>query len=144
MYHTIDQVQSRSDIVLACGFIHGFFDIFSILNKICSLSKKYVIIESHDPITNNEPMIRFNPGCMVKNDGSYSEFMGLQSLPNKKAIDLIMATNGFILDKRIYPDKIIESHDAYNNRDRNSRFICRYVYDNKLKTLEDNINVEFR
>jgi SAM-dependent methyltransferase len=140
LYQTIDEVKYKSQIVIACGFIHAHFDVFSILKQICDLSNKYVIIESHDPIDNNEPSIGFSSGRMVKNDGSYSVFEGLECRPNKQAIDLIMSVNGFKVDKRIYPEKIISSHDAYNTRDRNSRFICRYIKDKKIRTLEDEIN----
>ena len=128
------------DIVLACGSIHGFFDIFGILRKLCSLSNQYVILETHNPNTDKQPMISFQEGRMVKNDGEeYKNYNGLETLPNKVAIDLIMLSNGFREDRRLFPKPILGSHDAYNVTGSSSRFISRYIKGEKLKTLEDEI-----
>lgn len=137
----IDDIKSPYDVVIACGFIHGYFDVFQILKKICSLSNKYVIIETHELIGETDPVIKFNIGKMVRNEGFYSAFEGIESVPNKTAVDLIMNVNGFSLDSRIYPDLINNSHDGYRTgASILPRFICRYVKNNNVKTLEDNIN----
>jgi hypothetical protein len=140
MYETIDDVQYKSDIVIACGYIHSHFNVFDVLKKICGLSNRIVVIETHDPLGDDHPVIRFNPlGKMVRNDGNYSTFEGIETLPNKLAVDLIMAVNGFSVSRRILPEQIKNSHDAYNTRDNNSRFISLYVKDNNVRTLEDHI-----
>jgi hypothetical protein len=136
-YHTNFQVSktlqdnNKYDIVLACGYIFGQFDIFSTLRQLCELSNDYVIIESHNPNFGEDPCIRFNDGLMIKNeghDGDYVNFMGLQSIANKQAIDLIMHHFGFKFVQRICPKQITESHDAWNDHvlGPSRRFIAKY------------------
>jgi len=142
LFETIKDISEKHDIVLACGYIHGTFDLFGILKNICELSNEYVIIETHDPNFGNNPQISFHQGRMVKNNGgeNYLDHFGIETLPNKHAIDLIMSIYGFKVDERIYPEKIIESHDAYNTSSINNRFICRYIKTNeKIITLEESI-----
>ena len=142
LLHTIDDATETSDTVLACGYIHGFFDVFGLLQKICSLSNQFVIIETHKLSDNAFPMIVINSdGNMVMNNGYYTTFKGIQSSPNKHALDIIMGVNGFILDKEIKPKPILNSHDPYDDTQQNSRIICRYRKSiAKLSTLESNIN----
>jgi hypothetical protein len=140
--NSINSVTGKYDVVLACGFIHAFFDVFDILKKICSFSDKYVIIETHNPSFGDSPVISFNPnGNMIRNDGTSFNFSGLETLPNKIAIDIIMSVNGFVVDERLFPEKIKNTHDGYNSNDQNSRFICRYIKGKRSTTLEDVVNV---
>jgi hypothetical protein len=144
IFNSIESVRGTYDVVLACGFVHGFFDVFDILRRVCSLSNKYVIIETHNPQFGESPVISFNlTGNMVKNDGRYDVFRGVETVTNRHAIDLIMAVNGFSVDERLYPEKIETSHDGYNSETNYSRFICRYIKGGTVNTLEDAINVGF-
>lgn len=163
----INQVDEKYDVVIACGFIHGFFDVFGILKTICNLSNKYVIIETNDPrlvvfnidSTNKKwnrksprPTITFPTDMsMVTHNSISNEYVphkGIGPLPNKEAIDMIMSVYGFIEDSRIYPEPIIHSHDGYSPVDssRGRRFISRYIKSTPVTTLEsiiknDNLDV---
>lgn len=163
----INQVDEKYDVVIACGFIHGFFDVFSILKSICNLSNKYVIIETYDPrlvVFNTDstdkkwnrqlptPIITFDTNStMVTHtaiSNEYGSHRGISSLPNKEAIDMIMSVYGFTEDSRIYPEAIIHSHDGYSPFDSSKyrRFISRYIKSTPVPTLEsiiknDNLGV---
>lgn len=159
----INQVDEKYDVVIACGFIHGFFDVFGILKTICNLSTKYVIIETYDPrlvvfnidSTNKRwnrqsptPTITFDTvASMVTHGANSNEYVsttGITPLPNKQAIDMIMLAYGFIEDSRIYPEPIIHSHDGYSSVDSSKyrRFISRYIKSTPIPTLESNIKNE--
>lgn len=170
-YHTdkwkllsdINQINEKYDVVIACGFIHGFFDVLSILKTICNLSNKYVIIETNNPrlIVHNidstdkkwnkqTPSITFSNMTMVThgtNSNEYASHSGISSLPNKEAIDMIMSVYGFSEDSRIYPEPIVNSHDGYSSdTSPHRRFISRYIKSTPITTLEsiiknDNLDV---
>jgi hypothetical protein len=152
----IDQVNEKYDVVIACGFIHGFFDVLGILKTICNLSNKYIIIETYDPrfvvLNHNStgkkwnrhsptPTITFSNATMVTHDANsneYASYNGISSLPNKEAIDMIMSVYGFSEDSRIYPEPIVHSHDGYSSTDSSvyKRFISRYIKSTPMPTLE--------
>ena len=142
IFNTIDEVENQYDIVIAAGIIHGVFNIVELLKNICSKSLLYVIIESHLIDNNEYPSIILREGNMINHSGLDNTFCGMQMVPNRPAIDILMGVNGFILDKELYPEPIIYSHDAYNSKTGADRFISRYVRtDSKIKTLEEAINV---
>jgi hypothetical protein len=149
----IDQINEKYDVVIACGFIHGFFDVLGILKTICNLSNKYVIIETNDPrlVVHNidsldkkwnkqGPSIIFSNTTMVTHgsiSNEYKSHNGIGSLPNKEAIDMIMSVYGFSEDSRIYPEPIINSHDGYSSdTSPHRRFISRYIKSTPMPTLE--------
>jgi hypothetical protein len=150
---TVTQVSGVYDVVLACGFLHGFIDIFGTIERVCKLSSKYVIIETTRPTIasfvkdssvgykNVGPSIVFIDNVtMVKNTGYYSNYSGVSSLANKEAIDLIMLLNGFHEDHDARPAPIIDSHDAYQeNAGMHSRFITRYLKKLPMASLESSI-----
>jgi 16S rRNA G966 N2-methylase RsmD len=142
-FKTIEEVKGQYDIVVAAGFIHGFFDVFDILKKTCALSKERIIIETNEPKDNSYATIIFDEGKMVNNDGQldrYREYSGIKTTPNKPAIDLIMKVNGFDFTKRIYPVPYTKDYDAFNiDNAINSnvkRFILSYRRTTSSKTLE--------
>jgi hypothetical protein len=150
-YHTNFQLvktletNEKYDIVLACGYIFAHFNLFSILEKLCELSNDYVVIESHNPNFGKDPCIRFTTGIMIRNDGhdeDYNNYDGIECIPNKQAVDVIMANYGYECVERIYPAPTIGSHDAWNDsfRGQSRRFIAKYKKTNiKLNTLEVDI-----
>jgi 16S rRNA G966 N2-methylase RsmD len=143
-FKTIDEVQGEYDIVVAAGFIHGFFDVFDILKKTCAFAKERVIIETNEPKDNVYAAIFFDDGRMVNNDGQterYRDYSGIKVTPNKPAIDLIMKTHGFDFVKRIYPEAFSTDYDTFNTSEAIStnvkRFILSYKKSNSaLQTLE--------
>lgn len=139
---SIDDVASRYDIVLACGIIHSFVDVFGILKTISALSNKYIVLETNNPDTSDVPVITFNNyiSMISTKGGEFPRYLGLAALPNKAAIDLIMSINGFKELSRIYPAPIINSHDGYSDpKAQQHRFISKYIKDVPISTLETTI-----
>ena len=147
---SIKEIDSTYDIVLACGIVHSFIDIFGILKKVCSLSSSVVIIETNNPKLMDSPMIAFTKDApMVSTkDVPIPRYSGLAALPNKGAVDLIMLLNSFVEECRIYPKPILGSIDGYNNPNvPQHRFISKYVKtEHIVPTLESTIyddNMDF-
>lgn len=140
IYKVLDNTSDNYDIVIAAGVIHGTLDLVGILQNICLKAREYVILESH-LIPGTEPFIALTTGNMINFNDVNKPFSGVQLMPNRPAIDLLMACNGFFLDANLCPKPFIYSHDAYNSKTGSDRFIARYKRGNKIKTLEESINV---
>ena len=141
IYKFLGNTSDSYDIVIAAGVIHGVLDLVGFLQKICMKSREYVILETH-LIPGNEPSIDLTSGNMINFNDVNKPFSGLQLMPNRPAIDLLMACNGFSLDANLFPKPFVHSHDAYNSKTGSDRFIARYKRGtNKVKTLEESINV---
>jgi len=140
VYRYFDDVEKQYDIVVAAGYIHGQLDLVEALRKICSHSKEYVILETHS-IEGSTPSIALTVGNMINFADVNKPFSGLQMMPNRPAIDLLMKCNGFDLDVDLFPKPILGSHDAYNTKTGADRFIARYKRSGKMATLEEAINV---
>lgn len=140
IYKFLGYTSESYDIVVAAGVIHGTLDLISILHQICSKAREYVIIETHldDGV---EPSIALTMGNMINFADVNKPFSGLQMVPNRPAIDLLMKCNGFDLDADLFPKPILGSHDAYNTRTGADRFIARYKRSSKMDTLEEAIHV---
>jgi SAM-dependent methyltransferase len=144
---TIEEVHGEYDIVVAAGFIHGFFDVFDILKRTCDFAKERVIIETNEAKDNVYAAITFDTGFMVNNDGQfdrYRDYSGVKATPNKPAIDLIMKVNGFDFAKRIYPEAFSVDYDTFNTTDTISTNVKRLILSYKrskfnMKTLESAI-----
>lgn len=142
IFNNMDEVENQYDIIIAAGIIHGVFYLTELLKNICSKSLTYVIIESHLIEAGDHPLIVLQEGNMVNHSGLDKTFRGMQMIPNKPALNMLMKINGFNLDKELYPEPIINSHDAYNSKAGFDRFISRYVRtEERIKTLEEVINV---
>ena len=140
LYKSIDDTYDQYDIVIAAGVIHGHFNLIDIIGKLCAKSSNYLIIESH-LVKGDVPVIEMRTGSMVKFSDINNPFTGIELAPNRPAIDLLMAVNGFTLEEDLYPKPITGSHDAYNINNGN-RFIARYKKTSaRVKTLEGEINV---
>jgi hypothetical protein len=135
--------EKRYDVVVAAGFIHGFFDVFDILKKICQLSLGVVVIETNATEDSTHPSITFGNGTMVKaSNVVYDHNAGIITLPNQSALDLIMKINGFEFVERLYPEKFTTGHDAYNYQSTPTvfdRVILKYKKAKATLTLEDAI-----
>lgn len=141
IYKFLSNTSDSYDIVIAAGVIHGNLDLVGFLQKICSKAREYVILETH-LVHGTEPTIALTAGSMINFNDVNKPFKGLQLMPNRPAIDLLMACNGFSLDANLFPKPFVHSHDAYNSKTGSDRFIARYKRGtNKVKTLEESINV---
>lgn len=141
IYKFLGNTSDSYDIVIAAGVIHGTLDLIGFIQKICSKARDYVIIETH-LINGTEPSITLTAGNMINHNDVNKPFNGLQLMPNRPAIDLLMQCNGFSLDANLYPKPFVHGHDAYNSKTGSDRFIARYKRGlHKVQTLEDSINV---
>lgn len=141
--NSLDNAYGDYDLVIASGVIHGVFDPYGFIREICKRSKGHIIVESMYNVNEEPyPSIKMHPLRMIKYSSPMDPYVGLASYPNKKAIDLLFGVNGFEVDiDRIYPERIINSHDPYNGTTGKDRFISRYKLGKKITTLEDEINV---
>jgi SAM-dependent methyltransferase len=140
IYKFLGYTSESYDIVVAAGVIHGTIDLISLLHQICSKAREYVILETH-LIAGVEPSIALTMGNMIKFEDVNNPFSGVQLMPNRPAIDLLMKCNGFDLDVDLFPKPILGSHDAYNTKTGADRFIARYKRSGKMTTLEEAIYV---
>jgi hypothetical protein len=120
----IEEVDERYDVVLAAGYVHGFLDPFSILEKICKRSKKYVILETmvSSGSTFTIELQRVN---MIDTKNSTKKTSGYSGMPSKPCLDLIMSFNGFKIEKQNIIPNIKNSDNLYGIR----RHIIKYVAD---------------
>jgi hypothetical protein len=137
--------QEPCDITLASGVIHGHFDTFCILNKLCSLTKERLVIESINIPEQQFPRIEIRPWQMINQSNIDTPFTGVASIPTFSALILILQNNSFFIEgDKIYPKRIFGSHDAYSDLEQHTkipnRYIARFKKSNtKMSTLEDNI-----
>jgi SAM-dependent methyltransferase len=124
------------DVILASGIIHGYFNTVGFVELMTKLSSKYIVVESQEvdePIT---PTISFKIYNMLSNKEGYP-YMGWTAVVGFNALRAIMGEYGFDMHgDRIYPEKIINTHDAYNDNVKLNqeeiygspqRFMVRYV-----------------
>lgn len=143
--NSLNNAYGNYDLVIASGVIHGVFDPYGFIREICKRANGYIVVESlynHDEEPYPYPLIKMRPLQMIKHSSPNDPYDGIASYPNKKAHDLLFAVNGFEVDiDRIYPERILNSHDPYNGITGKDRFITRYKIGKKMATLEDEINV---
>lgn len=138
------------DIVLAAGIIHGYYDVIGILRKIANVSKEMVVIETLDIDDSEVPQIQFRFYNMASPDVK-SPYIGWSSVIGLNAMRHVMHEFDFNqFGDRIYPEKIINSHDSYNLKLQNkpkkpmdgmpNRFMVRYKRNSTVKfSLESKI-----
>ncbi len=143
IFDNIEDTNDSYDVVIAAGVLHGSFDIINKIKQLCIKSTEYVIIESHLITESESPSIQITTGNMINHSDVNNPFSGLQLSPTISALNLLMQTNGFEMQGRLFPRPIKNSHDAYDVANGNlHRFIARYKRTNNyLLTLEESINV---
>lgn len=103
------------DIVVASGVIHGYLDVFQLIKLISQASDEYIVIENLDVNETEAPSILFKQHLMNSSHvlGNYN---GWTPIVGFNALRAIMNEYGYLMHgERIYPEKIINSHDAYND-----------------------------
>lgn len=147
----------KYDYVVASGVIYCFLNIFSILEKLCKVTKENIVIETinypesttnknHGEIlvTATQPMVK-----SVDNITTENYYEGIASRISINALDIVMSTNSFNRTGDILlPEKIVNSYDPYreqyhkfeNNRLAPLRYIARYSrIKQEIETLKDGI-----
>jgi SAM-dependent methyltransferase len=137
------------DIVVASGVIHGYLDVFQLIKLISETSSEYIVIETLDVNETESPAILFKPHKMTSNYVQHHH-TGWTPLIGFNALRAVMNEHGYIMHgERIYPEKIINSHDAYNDdvKIKNNeslslpdRYMVRYHKSNTIKkSLQNSI-----
>jgi 16S rRNA G966 N2-methylase RsmD len=135
---TIEDISEPHDVVIAAGFLHGTFNIISLIEKVCNLSKQYVIIETMLLQTSSHEYIFLSPtvNMINVNNETISTYSGYTTLPTKNALNILMKINGFEIEK----DNIIPNITQTKNKYGKERFIFRYLKSNDtVKVLENEI-----
>jgi tRNA (cmo5U34)-methyltransferase len=139
----LNTCQEKYDIIIACGSIHGCSDPFEILKAITNKSNQYVVIETLDIHEVDYPTILFKPYRMNSKYSKY-HYTGWSPIIGFNALRTVMNEYGYsIHGDRIYPERIVDGHDSYNDiiqhADRSkldslpNRFMVRYVKDSTIK-----------
>lgn len=143
-------IEQQYDIVLAAGILHGYYDVVGILRNITNATKETIIIETLDIDDTEVPKIEFRFYNMASPDVN-SPYVGWSSVIGLNALRHVMHELNFNqYGDKIYPEKIINSHDSYNlkiqNQPKNpmwgipNRFMVRYKRNSTVKfSLESNI-----
>ena len=142
--------KNKYDIVLAAGIIHGYFDVVSLLRNISNGCSDVIVIETIDIDDSIIPQIQFRYHNMASPDVN-QPYTGWTSAIGLNALNHVMHEFDFAqFGERLYPEKIINSHDSYNqifiNEKRRpmdgmpNRFMIRYKRNKTVKhSLENNI-----
>jgi SAM-dependent methyltransferase len=142
--------KTQYDIVVASGVIHGYLDAMGLLKQITEHSKQFVVIETLDIPEPEFPTILFKTHKMTSKYAMY-HYSGFTPLIGFNALRAVMNEYGYSMHgERIYPERILNSHDAYNDsveikNDATSsvpnRYMVRYVKTSTVKkSLEHSIS----
>lgn len=144
----LQNTHEKYDIIIASGILHGYIDVVSILKEITNAATEHVIIETLDVAEYDSPAISFRTHNMTSKFPLYP-YSGWTALVGYNALQVIMNEFDFAVQgERLYPEKITETHDAYNDdltaikEGSNSpqRYMVRYVRKNTIKrSLEHKI-----
>ena len=104
------------DIVIVSGIIHCYVNSISFLEEVARVAKEVIVIETQEADESSGiPTIQFKIFNMVSNNIG-KPYAGWSSAVGFNALRAIMGENGFELyGERIYPQRIENSHDAYND-----------------------------
>jgi trans-aconitate methyltransferase len=103
------------DLVLASGIIHGYINTVEFIELLSKISCKYIVIEgTESPEDDTTPTISFKVYNMVSNI-EHHPYNGWSTIVGFNALRTIMGEYGFAMQSRFYPEKIIETHDAYHD-----------------------------
>ena len=135
------------DVILASGIMHGYINSVEFIQLMTQLSAKYIVVESQETSEQETPTIAFKIYNMLSDQEGYP-YMGWTSVVGFNALRTIMGEFGFNMHgDRIYPEKIINTHDAYNddvtlNQDKMygtpQRYMVRYL--KAPKTTHNSLN----
>lgn len=143
--------KAQWDIVVASGVLYGFFNTFSILEKISQVAREVVTIDTIRPSADDLKfgLIVMMPQLPINSSTGTSSYYGLSSNVNLKGLDLIMNTNGFVRKEDvILPPKTLNSHDSYHDiieyPGGSGRGVARYMtryyrVEHKLETLQEKV-----
>lgn len=135
--------KKQYDIVVAAGVLHGYFDVISVIKKLSEFDAKYIVVETLH-IEETTPKIEFRNHNMASPTMKYP-YSGWTAVIGIKALTMVFAEYGYDVDgDRIFPERILNSHDAYNDHRPNTndydavpnRYILRFK---KSKTKSNSL-----
>jgi len=153
----LESCDTQYDIVLVAGVLHGYFDVIGLLKNITKVSSSIIVVETLDIDDREIPQIQFKYHNMSSPNVN-TPYNGWTSAIGLNALNYVMHELDFIPNaNRIYPDRIIATHDAYHQvmtRGDNpmsglpNRYIMRYKrkltvkqsLENKIKTKTETQN----
>jgi SAM-dependent methyltransferase len=119
----------KYDVVIASGIIHCYINPITFIECLANVANETVVVENQEAEEKHGPCIQFKLMNMVSNEIG-KPYAGWSSAVGYEALKVIMAENGFeIYGSRVYPHKITNSHDAYND-----------VCENKSSSLHNSPN----
>lgn len=112
----LQNTDEQYDIVIASGIIHCYVNTVGFIEAIAKVAKEVVVIETQEADESDGiPSIQFKIFNMVSSDIG-KPYAGWSSTIGFNALRAVMGENGFeMYGSRIYPQRIINSHDAYND-----------------------------
>ena len=103
------------DLVIASGVVHAYINTVEVLELLSKISCKYIVIEGLDSDEDERtPTITFKLYNMVSNILQHP-YQGWCAVVGFNALRTIMGEYGFAMQSRFYPEKIVGTHDAYND-----------------------------
>lgn len=138
-YKFIGEVDKTYDIVIAAGILNSIDDQMGFIRNLCSKSNDYIIIEMPYLPSNDAIIHLCTTGKMINYHDVNNPYVGISFVPSILALTHMLAICGFQVDKRIFPEKIIGSHDPYNDLNKNyPRCILQFRKSKlKINSLED-------
>lgn len=137
--------EEKYDIVVASGILHGFINVVEILKQVSGITREYFIVETLETEEPIYPSIHFKPYRMLapSSDGSNRFYTGITPVIGFGALSYVMKEFDFSRDGgKIYPEKITNTHDAYNEKSKNrispDRYMARFKK-NKVKLIKDSL-----
>jgi SAM-dependent methyltransferase/precorrin-6B methylase 2 len=117
----LDTCPKKFDVVFVCGVIYGFLNTHGILEKICNIANKCVVIDTSYPTTLlflNQSVIDITTQQHMIKDNELKTYHGLGSRPSPVALQLLMSNLGFeTKEKILFPKQLsnLEAHDSYHS-----------------------------
>lgn len=116
----LNSVTVKYDVVVMFGVIYAFIDTYGILKKVTSICNDTVLIDSHYPFIKNEsnvPLLMLNKKQHINSSEDGMAYTGLGCVPNPRALNIIMASLGFVNSEDKLLPKTLEdknTHDTYS------------------------------
>ncbi len=124
----LDSHTETFDIVALLGSLHSCTDYFSVLRQVCSVSKRYVVIEELIPrVMRDAPYfsgVEFSETETMNLASEHASVVGSGVRISPEGLIFIMRELGFGAHKRLFPHPI-QNVDMYNGA-RPMRYLVRF------------------
>lgn len=117
----LDTCPTKFDVIFVCGVLYGFLNTYELLEKICKLANRCVVVDSSYPTTLlflNQQVIDITTQQHMIKDDELKTYCGLGARPSPAALQLLMNNLGFeTKEKILFPKQLSsqEAHDSYHS-----------------------------